>query len=138
MVEISLMKTPSVTIQGNITAMKSRNDVIRSVLLHICVILGVMLAHDYESCHSARSTLVMSVAKKRAKSQMACKSLDLNPIDHLLDLLNRKVRAQPLQLNLRELTRVIHQMCAAIPQQYIYRHSLSLSIRYLAVDATPG
>ena len=56
-------KTPSVTIQGNITAIKYRNDVIRSVLLHICVILGVMLAHDYESCHSARSTLVMSVAK---------------------------------------------------------------------------
>ena len=69
---------------------------------------------------------------------MTCKSLDLNPIDHLLDLLKRKVRAQPLQLNLRELTRVIHQMCAEIPQPYIYRHILSMSTRYLAVDATPG
>jgi len=28
---------------------------------------------------------------------MDCKSLDLNPIDHLMDLLKRKVRAQPLQ-----------------------------------------
>ena len=46
---------------------------------------------------------------------MACTNLDLNPIDHLLDLMKRKVRAQPLQLNLRELTRVIHQMCAGIP-----------------------
>ena len=90
----------------------------------------MMLARDYASCHAARSTLVMFVAQ----TKMTCKSLDLNPIDHLLDLLNRKVRAQPLQLNLWELTRVIHQMCAAIPQQYIYRHSLSLSIRYLAVD----
>ena len=45
-------------------------------------------------------------------------SLDLNPIDHLLNLLKRKVRAQTLQLNLRERTRVIHQMYAAIPQQY--------------------
>ena len=66
------------------------------------------------------------------------KNLSLNPIDHLLDLLKRKVRAQPLQLNLRELTRFIHQICAAIPQQYIHRHSLSMSTWYLAVDAIPG
>ena len=42
-------KIPSVTIQGNITAMRYRNDVIRSVLLHA-------------SCPAARSTLVMFVA----------------------------------------------------------------------------
>ena len=69
---------------------------------------------------------------------MVCKSLDLNPINHLLDLLNRNVRVLPLQLNLVELTRVIHQMCAVIPQQYIHRHILSMSTRYLVVDATPG
>ena len=66
-------------------------------------------------------------------------SLDLNYIVHLLlALLKRKVRAQPLQLNFRELTRVIHQVCAAIPQQYIHRHSLSMSTRYLAIDGTTG
>ena len=71
---------------------------------------------------------------------MTFRSLDLNPIDHLLDLLKRKVRAQPVLLNLREFTRckIIHQMCAAIPHQYIHRHILSMSTRYLAVDATPG
>ena len=55
-----------------------------------------------------------------------------------MDLLKGKVCSQPLQLNLRELTRVIHQMFAAIPQQYIHIHILSMSTRYLAVDATPG
>ena len=69
---------------------------------------------------------------------MACKSLDLNSIDHLVDLLKCKVRAQLLQLNLRELTRVIHQKCAAIPQQYIHRHILSMGTLYLAVDASLG
>jgi len=69
---------------------------------------------------------------------MACKSLDLNPINHVLDLLKRMVHAQPLQLNLRELTHVIHQMCAAIPQLYIHGYILSMSTQYLAVDATPG
>ena len=64
--------------------------------------------------------------------------MDLNPIDHLLGLLKCKIRAQSLQINLRELTRVIHQICAAIPQQYNHRHSLSMSTWYLFVDATPG
>ena len=30
--------------------------------------------------------------------------------------------------------RVIHQMCAAIPQQYIHRNVLSMGTRYRALD----
>ena len=132
-------KTPSVTIQGNITAMRYRNAVILSVLLlHIRANLGMMLARDYASCHMARNTIVMLVANNMKNLRWPAKRLDLKPIDRLLDLLKRKVYAQPLQLNLRELTRVIHQMCAAIPQQYICRHILSMNTRYLAVVATPG
>ena len=62
----------------------------------------------------------MSVANNVQKLRWPAKSLDLNHIDHLLDLLKRKVRAHPLQLNLRELTRVIHHICVAIPQQYLH------------------
>ena len=124
-------KSPSVTIQGIITAMRYRNDVIQSVLLlHIRANLGMMLAQDYASCHVARNTLVMFVTNNEQNLRWPAQSMDLNPIDHLLDLLKSKVHAQ--------LMRVIHQMCAAIPQQYIYRHILSISTRYLAVDATPG
>mgnify|MGYP007133255154 CR=1 FL=1 len=66
----------------------------------------------------------MRVANNVQQLRWPAKCLDLNPIDHVLDLLKRKVRVQPLQLNLRKLTRVIHQMYAAIPQQYIHRNSL--------------
>ena len=79
---------------------------------------------DYVSCQTARSTLVMLVANNVHKLRWPAESLDFN--------------TQPLQLNLRELTHVIHQMCTAIPQQYIHRHILSLSTQYFAVDATPG
>ena len=102
--------------------MRYRNDVIRSVLLHIRANLGMMLARDYVSCNAAKSTLVMLVTNNVPKLRWPAKSLDLNPIDHLLDLLKCKACAQQLQLNLRELTLVIPQMCAAIPQQYIHRH----------------
>jgi len=66
-----------------------------------------------------------------ANNVQTCKSLDVNPIHHLLDLLKRNIRAWSLQLNLRELERDIHQMCGAIPQQYIHRHILSMSTRTL-------
>ena len=111
--------------------MRYRNDVIQSVLLHIRANFGMMLTRDYASCHAARSTLVMLLANNVQKLRWPAKCLDLNPIE-------RKFWAQPLQLNLRELTRVIHQMYSAIPQQYIHWHILSMSTRYLAVDATPG
>ena len=62
----------------------------------------------------------MGAANNVQQLRWPAKSLDLNPIDHLLDLLKRMVYAQALQLNHRELTRIIHQMCAAIPQQYIH------------------
>ena len=132
-------EAPSVTIQGNITAVRYRDDVIWSVLLlQIRANLSMTLARDYALCHADRSTQVMLVANNIQNLRWPAKSLNLNPIDHLLDLLQRKVRAQPLQLNLRELTRVIHQMCVTIPQQYIHRHIFSMSTRYLAVYATPG
>jgi len=81
----------------------------------------------------------MRVAHNMQKLRWLTKSMYLiNLIDHLLDLFKRKVHAQPLQLNLRELPRVIHQICAAIPQTYIHRHILSMSTQCLAVDATSG
>ena len=119
--------------------MMYRNDVIWSVLLfHIRANFGIMLARDYASCHVARSTLVMLVANNVQTLRWPAQSLDLDPLDLSMDLLKGNVRVQALQLNLRELTCVIHQICAAIPQHYFYKHMLSMSTRYLAVDATPG
>ena len=68
-------KTPSVTIQGNITAMRYRTDVIRSVLLlHIRANLGMNLGRDYASCHAARNTLVMSVTNNVHKLRWPAKN----------------------------------------------------------------
>ena len=54
--------------------------------------LSVILNHS-------RSKLVMIVENNVQKLRWPAKSLDLNHIDHLLDLLKRKVHVHPLQLN---------------------------------------
>ena len=62
-------EAPSVTIQGNITAVRYRDDVIRLVLfLQIRANLGMMLGRDYASCYVGRRTLVILVAKYVQKS----------------------------------------------------------------------
>jgi len=69
--------------------MRYRNDVIRSVrLLHIRAYLGMMLARDYASCRVARSTLVMIVTNNVQNLRWPAN-------------LKHKVRAQPLELNLK-------------------------------------
>ena len=70
---------PSVTIQGNLTAIRYRNDVIRSVLLlHIRANLGMMLARDYAAYHVARNTLVMLVTNNVQNHRWPAKSLLVN------------------------------------------------------------
>ena len=56
----------------NVTAIRYRNDVIRSVLLHIGANLGMMLVRDYESCHTARNTLEICVANNCKKILTTC------------------------------------------------------------------
>ena len=75
--------TESVTIQGNLTAMGYRNDVIRSVLLllNIRAKYRMMLPRDFASCYAVRSTLLMLVANKVQQLRWPAKSLDWNLID---------------------------------------------------------
>ena len=70
----------------------------------------MMLAKGNTPRHAARSTHVILVTNKRRTLQWPAQSMDLNPSKHVWDILKRNVLAQPLQPNLRELTRVTHQM----------------------------
>jgi len=74
----------------------------------------------------------MLVANNVQKFRWPAKSLNLNPIDHLLDLLKRKVRAQPLHLNISGSSRVLFIRCVRsfhnstfIDTFYQWEHCLS-------------
>ena len=50
----------------------------------------MMLAWEYASCHAARGTQVMIVANNVQQLRWPAQSLDLNPIDQLLDQLKTR------------------------------------------------
>ena len=112
----------------------------------LCHSAGTATSHlfqpRYDVCtgqHTmSRNTQAMYVANNVRTLQWPAKSLYLNPIEHVLDLLKRNVRAQPHQLNLRELTRTIRQMWAAIPQHYLHKYIISMRTRCRAVIAAAG
>ena len=87
-----------------------RNDVIRSSSYR-CMMLAQGQKHSNVYC------LQQTTCKNSDGLQTV---LNLNPIVHLSDLLTCKVRAQPLLLNPRELTRVNHQKCAAIQSTVLF------------------
>ena len=90
MTTISITERAPFHAHKNITAMRYRNNAIRSVLLvHNRANLGMMLARDYVSCHAARSTLVMIVANNVQKLRWPAKRLDLNPIRNARFVHNR-------------------------------------------------
>ena len=71
----------------------------------------MVLAKDNTPRHAARSTQVILLTSKRRTLQWPAQSMDLNPSKYVWDILKRNVRAQLLQPNRREPTRVTHHMC---------------------------
>ena len=81
-------KTPIVTIQGNLTARKYQTDVLLPHLIpHIRANRGMGLFQDNAPCHAARTSQNMMAANNIRIIHMTAKSPDLNPIEHLWDLM---------------------------------------------------
>ena len=71
-------------------------------------------------------------------SALACQKSDLNPTEHVWDLLKRRLRALPQQQNNKQLAQTIAQVWNGIPQRYLQRYILSMRSRYRAVIAANG
>ena len=86
-------KTPIVRFQGAVNAVRYQNDILLPLVIpHIRVNRGMILAQDNAPCHSARTTQQLLRANNVRLLDWPAKSLDLNPIRHVWDLLKRRVR----------------------------------------------
>ena len=113
--------------------------VIHSVVIpHVQANRGMIFMQDNVPCHIARATTHMLAARRVQVLKWPSKSPDLNPIEHVWDLLDRRVRQRPVQQNLHELEIDLVQEWTALFQLSIRNYVMSMRTRCLAVIAADG
>uniref|UniRef100_A0A674C3D8 Tc1-like transposase DDE domain-containing protein n=1 Tax=Salmo trutta TaxID=8032 RepID=A0A674C3D8_SALTR len=101
-------RTELVVTAGNLNAVSYREDIL---LPHVVPFLqahpDMTLQHDNATSHTARSVRDLLQDRNVSVLPWPAKSLDLNPIEHIWDLLDRRVRARAIPpRNARELAGV--------------------------------
>ncbi|GFS23199.1 transposable element Tcb2 transposase, partial [Elysia marginata] len=114
-------KTPLVTVHGNLTARRYIHEILRPHVVPAIHNQGLTFMQDNAPAHRARITNQFLYENNiPALHPWPPYSPDLNPIEHLWDLLDRRVRMrQPQPQTLLQLERALHEEWNNIPQQAV-------------------
>ena len=132
-------KSHLVIIQGNLTAQRYIDHVLRPHLLPIIDQQRQMFQQDNARPHTARATMTFLQNSNVNVLPWPSKSPDLNPIDHSWDTLDRRVRQRQRQpQTLQQLAVALQEEWRAIPQERIQRLIRSCPRRCRTVVAARG
>ena len=133
-------KTDNVFLQGNLNGQIYIDNVINNSLVPLFTAQPQLtLMQDGATPHTARIVADHLANLGIAVLPWPSKSPDLNPIEHLWDQLERRVRArQQPPTNLAELCRALQEEWDAIPAERVRRLTVSMRRRCLAVMAANG
>ncbi|GFS13645.1 transposable element Tcb2 transposase [Elysia marginata] len=128
-------KTPLVTVHGNLTARRYIDEILRPHVVPAIHNQGLTFMQDNAPAHRARITNQFLYENNiPVLHPWPPYSPDMNPIEHLWDLLDRRVRMrQPQPQNLLQLERALHEEWDNIPQQAVQRLIGSMRRRCQAV-----
>jgi len=100
-------KTPAVVIQGTLTARRYCDDVLQSAVLPLAnENRGLILMQDGATSHTARVTRDFLAADHIRTLPWPARSPDINPIEHLWDILGRVIKRLHVQ-NVVELQQAV-------------------------------
>ena len=133
-------KTNLVHFNGNVNAMNYIDQTINTQVVPLFVNQpNLIYMHDNARPHTARITVNNFTRLGIPVLPWPAKSPDLNPIEHLWDELERRLRARPvLPTTLQKLSAALDQEWAAIPQDKIRKLIYSMRSRCLDVVSANG
>ncbi len=132
-------KTQLVHIPGNLNAARYRNEILIPHMLPAMNLRNEVFQHDNARPHTARATVDFLANQNVTVLPWPSKSPDLNPIEHLWDALDKRVRSRnPAPQNLRQLQQALEQEWGRIPQARIRRLVASMPRRVGSVLQANG
>ena len=133
-------KTQLVVCQGNLTARRYIDQVLRPVVVPMFLQRqNLVYQHDNARPHVARATRDFLQANNIGVLPCLACSPDCNPIEHVWDYLKRRLRrSQPQPANVQQLTAALHQEWGRIPRYLLRNFCGSMRCHLAAVVANRG
>lgn len=133
-------KTRVVVVNGRLNAQRYQNDILNPVAIpHVRQNRRMTYMHDGAPCHTAASTRRLLNRNQIRVLPWCSKSPDLNPIEHIWDEVERRLRRRPNQpQTLQQLSQALIQTWNGIPQAVIANLITSMRSRCRAVIRARG
>lgn len=135
-------RTPLYQVQGNLNGVGYRDDILRPLVLPALEAMGTgaILQDDNARPHRARVVNNFLQQQEVIRMDWPARSPDLNPIEHLWDVLGRRLRENhPPAADLNQLFMFLEQEWQAIPQMTPRTLVQSMRLRCLeCIEANGG
>ena len=131
-------KSNCVVIYGNLNAIRYQQEIlIPECIPHIRATRGMRLMQDGAPCHTARATMGLLANQRINVLPWPALSPDLNPIEHIWDVIGRNVRERNCR-TVQELERAVVQEWKNVGQNICRSYVASMRQRCLAVINAAG
>ena len=132
-----MIKTQCVVVRGNLNALRYSNEILTPICIPHLQDNGRMRLHDRAPSHTARATRALLQANRINVLLRPSLSPDLNPIEHIWDLIGQRVRSR-IPLTIRDLERFVVEEWNGIAQLTLRNYIASMLSRCQAVVNVNG